>query len=154
MTGEPPTTVIGLLALIIVTLGGIVHLRIQQQITSRQVRDSAGKIDEMHEQTVNDHQQQSNLREDLDTTRDATIASHDVVSEIREIARDMQERQMAQGREIFGLRTDITGVRTDVSGLRTDVSAVNERLHDERERSIRTDESLWRAIQNRPPAAE
>ena len=138
---------IELAGLAIITIGGVIHLLIQQRAGNKRLR-------EVHEQTVNDHKSKSNMRDDLDTTRDATLASHDVVSEIRDITRDMQERQMAQGREIFGLRTDMTGIRTDMTGLRTDVTGVNDRLSHERERSIRTDEALWRAIQDRPPADE
>lgn len=162
MTGaELPTTIVGLIGLAIVTLGGIIHLRIQQQTTSRQVRDAAGKINEVHEQTVNDHRNKSNMRDDLDTTRDATGEIYNVVRDMqdRQIAQDalvhdMRERQMAQGRELGGMRADMTGVRADMTGVRTDLTAVNERLNDERNRSINADEQLWRAILNRPPAAE
>lgn len=145
MNAELPTTIVGLVGLAIVTIGGIIHLRVQQSVTSR-------KVSEVHEQTVNDHMNKTNLRDDLDETRDATIATHDGVSEIRNIVRDIQERQMAQGRELGGMRVDMTGVRADMTGVRTDLTGVNQRLHDERERSIRTDEQLWRAIQDCPSA--
>ena len=147
MTGvELPTTIVGLIGLAIVTVGGIIHQRIQQQIVSRQIRDTAGKVNEMHEQTVNDHRRKSNMRDDLDKTRDATIATHDTTHDIYNAVRDMQERQMAQGRELSGMRADMSGVRADMTGLRTDVTSVSKELHDERQRSIETDASLWRAI--------
>lgn len=147
MTGvELPTTIVGLIGLAIVTVGGIIHLRIQQQIASRQIRETAGKVDEMHEQTVNDHRQKSNMRDDLDKTRDSAAATQDATGEIYNVVRDIQERQMAQGRELGGMRADMTGVRADMTGLRTDVTSVSKELHDERQRSIETDASLWRAL--------
>lgn len=151
---ELPGDYIQLTAVVIIVLapivGGLVHLRMQQSATNK-------KINEVHEQTVNDHQQKSNLRDDMDTTRDATLTTRDTVDALYSIMRDVQERQMAQGRELGGMRADMTGVRADMTGMRTDITGVNERLNDERKRSISTDEQLWRAILNRaatdgPPA--
>nr|WP_046286992.1 hypothetical protein [Mycobacterium sp. UM_NZ2] len=163
MTGLP-TTLIELAgyALVVVApiAGGLIKIQLELKkdrahakatraevtATRAEVRDAVGKINEVHEQTVNDHLSKSNLRDDLDTARDATTATHDRVGEIREIARDIQERQMAQGRELGGLRADMNGVRADMTGIRTDITGVSKELHDERQRSIETDASLWRAI--------
>ena len=112
------------------------------------------KLDEMYEQTVNDHSQQSNMRDDIDITRDATIATHDTTDDIYNVVRDMQERQMAQGRELFGMRADMTGVRADMTSVRADVTSVSKELHDERQRSIETDASLWRSITGRGDSDE
>jgi len=124
--GELPTTIIGLAGLVILVVvpvaGGLMRLRLQQSVTSQQLR-------EVHEQTVNDHQQKSNLRDDIDL--------------IRDIVRDIQDRQIAQSRDITGMRADITGVRADITG-------VSQELHDERQRSIETDRQLWRAVLDRP----
>lgn len=129
--GELPTTIIGLAGLVILVVvpvvGGLMRLRLQQSIASQQLR-------EVHEQTVNDHAQKSNLRDDIDL--------------IRDIVRDIQDRQIAQSRDITGMRADITGVRADITG-------VSQELHDERQRSIETDQQLWQAVLERsdkPPA--
>lgn len=150
MNAEIPTTIIGLIGVTVITVGGLIKLRMEQKVQGR-------KVDEMHEQTVNDHQNKSNMRDDLDKTRDTSIATHDAASEIYNVVRDIQERQMAQGRELGGMRADMTGVRADMTGvradmtgLRTDITGVNSRLSDEQKRSIEADEQLWRAILNRP----
>lgn len=146
MSPELPTTIIGLIGLAIITVGGIYKLRLEQKTTNRRMRATESKINEMHEQTVNDHTLSTNMREDLDTARDNAVASRDNTEDIYNIARDIQERQMAQGRELFGMRADMTSVRVDMTGMRTDLTGVNERLHDERKRSIQADEQLWRAF--------
>jgi len=148
---DMPTTIIGLIGLAIITIGGIYKVRLEQKNANRRLRATAFKVDEMHEQTVNHHdKEQTNLREDIDTTRDSAVAARSTTDEIYNVVRDMQERQMAQGRELGGMRTDMTGMRTDMTGLRTDITAVNQRLHDERQRSIAADESLWRAVRRGP----
>lgn len=129
---ELPTNRTGLIGLVIFVvapiLGGLIHLRMQQSITSKQVN-------EVHEQTVNDHQTKTNLRDDIDRA----LA---IVDEVRTIVRDVQDRGVDQQR-------DIRGIRADLGGIRTDITAVSRELHDERERSIKADESLWRAIQRK-----
>lgn len=139
MNAEIPTTIIGLIGVTVITVGGLIKLHMEQKVQGR-------KVNEMHEQTVNDHQNKSNMRDDLDKTRATTMATHDATGEIYNVVRDIQERQMAQGRELGGMRADMTGVRADMTGLRTDVTSVSKELHDERQRSIETDASLWRAI--------
>lgn len=61
----------------------------------------AGKIDaktnEIHEQTVNDHRGRSNMRDDVD--------------EIRELLKAVSDRQISQGHDIRGLRTDVGELR-------------------------------------------
>lgn len=123
--GELPTTIISLAGLVILVvvpvLGGLIRIRMQQSITSKQLR-------EVHEQTVNEHAQKSNLRDDIDL--------------IRDIVRDIQDRQIAQSRHIMGLLSDIASVRADIT-------AVSRELHDERHRSIEVDQQLWQAVLER-----
>ncbi|OMB83308.1 hypothetical protein A5746_30315 [Mycolicibacterium conceptionense] len=55
------------------------------------------KTNEIHEQTVNDHGMKSNMRDDID--------------EIRELVKDISDRQVDQGRDIRGLRKDVGELR-------------------------------------------
>lgn len=75
---------------------GVITVRGQKKGAAR-----AGKIDaktnEIHEQTVNDHGAKSNMRDDID--------------EIRELAKDISDRQVAQNRDIRGIRTDVGELR-------------------------------------------
>lgn len=136
-----------LIGFAILVLGGLIQLRLQQKASSRQLAAATRKIDDMHEQVRNDHPVQPNLRHDLDATRDSALATHAAVADIHAIVRDVQDRQIAQSR-------DITGMRTDISGVRADLTGVSRELHDERQRSIETDASLWRAINSRSPTTD
>jgi len=75
---------------------GVITVRGQKKGAAR-----AGKIDaktnEIHEQTVNDHGMKSNMRDDID--------------EIRELVKDISDRQVDQGRDIRGLRKDVGELR-------------------------------------------
>lgn len=130
MTGaEFPTTIIGLVGLAIVTIGGIVHLRIQQSVQGR-------KVSEVHEQVRNDHGSQPNLRDDID--------------DIRGIVRDIQDRTIASERDVTGMRLDVHGLRQELHDERDRSISTDDRilgeLRDERERSIITDNELLRHI--------
>ena len=135
-----PANGIELIGLAIITIGGLISLRLQAASASKQLAAANDqlttahrKISEMHEQVRNDHPQTPNLRDDLDTTRDTT-------SDIHAIVRDMQDRQIAQDAK---LDSKLDALRSD---LRADITASRQELHDERERSISADQSLWRAI--------
>lgn len=132
-----PGNGIELIGLAIITLGGVISLRMQAQITNR-------KIAEMHEQVRNDHPKQPNLRHDLDETRDATVVTRDMTVDMYAILRDVQDRQIAQDQRLTAMGINITGARSDITG-------VSLELHDERQRSITVDEQLWRAILDRLP---
>lgn len=145
MTNSLPATGIELVGLAILTLGGLISLRIQTSNANKQLTAANRKITEMHEQVRNSHPQQPNMRDDLDTTRDTA-------SDIHAIVRDMQDRQIAQdaklGTKLDALRADL---RADITATRADINGVRTELHDERERSISVDASLWRAINSRTP---
>lgn len=102
-----PDDTMGLLGLVVVNAAaiiaavgtivvGVITVRGQKKGAAR-----AGKIDaktnEIHEQTVNDHATKSNMRDDID--------------EIRELVKDISDRQISQGRDIRGLRTDVGELR-------------------------------------------
>ncbi|MEX3649620.1 hypothetical protein [Mycolicibacterium porcinum] len=79
-----------------VVIVGVLTVRGQKKGAAR-----AGKIDaktnEIHEQTVNDHRGRSNMRDDVD--------------EIRELLKAVSDRQISQGLDIRGLRTDVGDLR-------------------------------------------
>lgn len=140
-----PGNGIELIGLAIITIGGLISLRIQAEAASRQLKSANRKITEMHEQVRNSHPQAPNMRDDLDTTRDTA-------SDIHTIVRDMQDRQIAQDAKLDtkldALRSDL---RADITAARADITSVSRELHDERERSISVDASLWRAISGHLP---
>lgn len=75
---------------------GVLTVRGQKKGAARAGRIDA-KTDEIHEQTVNDHMSKSNLRDDID--------------EIRELVKDISDRQVDQSRDIRGLRQDVGELR-------------------------------------------
>lgn len=115
MTGaELPTTIIGLASLVAVIVGGLIHLRLQQRTTSRQ-------ISEVHEQVRNDHPGSPNLRDDLDDMRD--------------MLRDMQDRSIAHGQ-------DLAGIRGWIKTVDRKVDRVDHKIDTETERSITKDDHI------------
>lgn len=126
---ELPTTIIGLASLVIVTVGGLIHLRWQQRTTSQQ-------ISEVHRQVRNDHPESPNLRDDMD--------------DIRAIVRDIQDHTIGQGRDLTAIRVDVSGVRHELHdeidrSKSADKQIANE-LRDERRRSIIADTDLARRV--------
>lgn len=102
--GYNPDDGIDILGLIIIwgvpTLGTVIvgWLTVRGQIKGvARARKIDAKTDEIHEQTVNDHGSKSNLRDDID--------------EIRELLKDMSDRQVDQSRDIRGLRQDVGELR-------------------------------------------
>lgn len=85
-----------IIAAIGVIIVGVLTVRGQKKGAAR-----AGKIDaktnEIHEQTVNDHRGKSNMRDDVD--------------EIRDLLKAVSDRQISQGHDIRGLRTDVGELR-------------------------------------------
>lgn len=75
---------------------GVITVKGQKRGRAR-ARVSDAAIGEIHEQTVNDHALKSNLRDDVD--------------EIREIVKDMADRQISYGQDIRGIRTDVGELR-------------------------------------------
>ncbi|OCB42130.1 hypothetical protein A5721_28895 [Mycobacterium vulneris] len=93
---------------------GVLTVRGQKKGAAR-----AGQIDaktnEIHEQTVNDHGAKSNMRDDID--------------EIRELVKDISDRQVDQGRDIRGLRTDIGELRGEDRSARSAQAEFERRVH-------------------------
>ncbi|MEW2478744.1 DUF2746 domain-containing protein [Mycobacterium sp. NPDC049093] len=82
------------------TLGTVIvgWLTVRGQIKgAARARKIDTKTAEIHEQTVNDHRGKSNLRDDLD--------------EIRDMVKDISDRQLDQSRDIRGIRTDVGELR-------------------------------------------
>lgn len=61
-------------------------------------------LNDVHRQTVNDHPEEENMREQLDRIERKQNALHGDVSEMR-------KRQIDQGRDIGGIRTDVGELR-------------------------------------------
>lgn len=68
-----------------------------QKKGAAQARKMDAKTTEIHEQTVNDHAAKSNMRDDID--------------EIRNIVRDIADRQTANNHDIRGIRSDVGDLR-------------------------------------------
>lgn len=92
-----------------VIIVGIITVRGQKKGRARAQRTDA-KTNEIHEQTVNDHISKSNLRDDID--------------EIRDLVKDMSDRQIAYGHDIRGIRADVgelRGADRDANTAHTDL---------------------------------
>lgn len=104
--------IIGLPALVSaigVFIVGIITVRGQKRGRARARRTDA-MTDEIHAQTVNDHISKSNLRDDID--------------EIRDLVKDMSDRQIAYGHDIRGIRADVgelRGADRDANTAHTDL---------------------------------
>ena len=104
--------IIGLPALVSaigVFVVGIITVRGQKRGRARARRTDA-MTDEIHAQTVNDHISKSNLRDDID--------------EIRDLVKDMSDRQIAYGHDIRGIRADVgelRGADRDANTAHTDL---------------------------------
>ena len=104
--------IIGLPALVSaigVFVVGIITGRGQKRGRARARRTDA-MTDEIHAQTVNDHISKSNLRDDID--------------EIRDLVKDMSDRQIAYGHDIRGIRADVgelRGADRDANTAHTDL---------------------------------
>ena len=86
----------GIIAAIGTIILGVITVRGQRRGRARAKRTDE-KTDEIHEQTVNDHRGRSNMRDDID--------------EVREMLKDIGDRQVSQGRDIRGLRDDVGELR-------------------------------------------
>lgn len=86
------------------------------------LRGMKAQVGEVHEQTVNDHAQKANMRDQL----------------------DVMEAMMRAG--FADLRGDIRGLHKDVSVLHGAVGGVRRELHSEVERSTRADDRLERRL--------
>ena len=92
-----------------VIIVGIITVRGQKRGRARARRTDA-MTDEIHAQTVNDHISKSNLRDDID--------------EIRDLVKDMSDRQIAYGHDIRGIRADVgelRGADRDANTAHTDL---------------------------------
>ena len=103
-----------IIAAIGVIIVGVLTVRGQKKGAAR-----AGKIDaktnEIHEQTVNDHRGKSNMRDDVD--------------EIRDLLKAVSDRQISQGHDIRGLRTDVGELRGEDRSARTEHDDLVRRLN-------------------------
>ncbi|MDG5773971.1 DUF2746 domain-containing protein [Mycolicibacterium fortuitum] len=103
-----------IIAAIGVIIVGVLTVRGQKKGAAR-----AGKIDaktnEIHEQTVNDHRGKSNMRDDVD--------------EIRDLLKAVSDRQISQGHDIRGLRTDVGELRGEDRAARTEHDDLVRRLN-------------------------
>lgn len=103
-----------IIAAIGVIIVGVLTVRGQKKGAAR-----AGKIDaktnEIHEQTVNDHRGKSNMRDDVD--------------EIRDLLKAVSDRQISQGHDIRGLRTDVGELRGEDRAAQTEHDDLVRRLN-------------------------
>lgn len=145
-----PADMIGLAGLLIVVLGGVIRLAINQRtqlkqmaVQEAQMKAQGVQMREVHAQVRNDHPEQPNLRDTID----------DIVhrmDDMRAAMRDVQDRTIARGHDIAGLRADVGGLRGDLQteiarSTTTDQQLITE-LAAERERSIIADNNLARRL--------
>lgn len=105
------------LTLAVLAVGGWLIKRLETFM-----RGMKAQVGEVHEQTVNDHAQKANMRDQL----------------------DVMEAMMRAG--FADLRGDIRGLHKDVSVLHGAVGGVRRELHSEVERSMRADDRLERRL--------
>ena len=113
-----PDDTIDLLGLLIIglpaSLPAIAALVVVVRGQRRGVRRWKGDrklLNDVHKQTVNDHPEEENMREQLDRIEHKQNALHGEFSEMR-------SRQIDQGRNMGVIRDDIGGIRDDVGDLR------------------------------------
>ena len=158
MTGvqQLPVDMIGLAGLLIIVLGGVIRLALNQRVQLAQMKAQAEQLDaqsvqirETHEQVRNDHPESPNMRDTID----------DIVhrmDDMRATMRDVQDRTISHGRDLTAIRVDISGVRHELHdeidrSKAADKQNANE-LRDERQRSIIADAELGKRIDGiRPP---
>lgn len=75
-------------------------------------------LDDIHKQTVNDHPEEENFREQVDRIEAAQKRAAAEQKRTNEQIAEMRARQIDQGQDIGGLREDMGAVRDDVGGLR------------------------------------
>lgn len=103
-----------IIAAIGVIIVGVITVKGQRRGRDRAKKTDA-KTDAIHEQTVNDHASKSNLRDDID--------------EIRDIVKDIADRQTANGHDIRGIRTDVGELRGADRDARADHDDLVRRLN-------------------------
>lgn len=130
MTGvqQLPADMIGLMGLLILVLGGVIRLALNQRVQlaqmkaqDEQMKAQGVQVREVHAQVRNDHPEQPNLRDTID----------DIVhrmDDMRATMRDVQDRTIARGHDISGLRVDITGLRTDLQAEITRSTLTDQHL--------------------------
>ena len=99
-----------IIAAVGVIIVGVITVRGQKRGRERWKGDRK-MLNDVHRQTVNDHPEEENMREQLDRIEQKQNALHGQVSEMR-------SRQIDQGRNIGDIRADIGGIRDDVGDLR------------------------------------
>lgn len=122
MTGYEPNDWFGLAGLAILAIAGMVGAAITARAAHKsvtkvgeQVADVQIKVSAVKDQVQNDHPISPNLRDDLD--------------EIRDLIKDMRDRQADQGRDIRGMRQDMGEMRGEAREDRHNLSDLEVRLN-------------------------
>ena len=101
---ELPTTIIGLVSLAIITVGGIWRVRSAQSEQGSQMR-------EVHSQIRNDHPSRPNMRDEMD-----------------EMAKMIRSGFQSVRGDIRGIHKDISNLHGSVAGVRRELHAEIDRL--------------------------
>lgn len=91
--------------------------------SSRKGAEDRKVLDDIHKQAVNDHPEDENMRDQLDRMEATQKRQGGLLSALN-------QRSMAQGRDIGGLREDVGAVRDDVGGLRGELRDDRGNLRD------------------------
>ena len=107
---QPPDDLIDVLGLLISNAPAIIAAVAGCSALVVAIR-SKKSVNDVHKQTVNDHPEEENMRDQLDRMEKAQKRQDGLLLA-------MNQRSMEQGRDITGLREDVGAVREDVGGLR------------------------------------
>lgn len=105
----------GIIAAIGTIILGVVTVRGQRRGRARQKQDSEN-IRVIRGEVKNDHPDNTNLRDDLD--------------EVRELMKDMSDRQISYGYDIRGIRQDVGQLRGEIREDRGDLAKLERRVVD------------------------
>ena len=112
MTTPLPADTVGLMGLIIVTVGGWVTAIINGWLHRREVKTIRGDVGEVKEQVQNSHK--TNLRDDIDKTRRAVESVAAQVGLIDQKLTDLHSYTTSQAHDITGIRQDVGSLRGEV----------------------------------------
>ena len=111
----------GIIAAVGTIILGVITVRGQRKGKERWKGDRK-MLNDVHRQTVNDHPEEENMREQLDRMEQQQRALRGDVHEVR-------ARQIDQGRDIGGIRDDVGGLRGEQRDDRGNLRDLETRIN-------------------------
>ena len=132
-----PTTLIGLISVIVMVAGGLGAIWLQNRNILNQNKESGKTVHEVHEQVKNTHA--SNMREDIDEANRICKATQVTVQLMDVKLSEMLALVTSHGGDISGIRKDFGAFRSEV---RKELVSMREELHREAQTRIDEDRKI------------